>query len=58
VERLMRQDGISGTVKRRRGRTTIRVPGVRVADDLVKRRGERWGTTSPGSLGSLSASRS
>jgi len=37
VERLMRQDGLSGTVKRRRGRTTIRVPGVRVADDLVKR---------------------
>jgi putative transposase len=37
VERLMRQAGISGTVKRRRGRTTIRVPGVRVADDLVKR---------------------
>jgi len=37
VERLMRQAGISGTVKRRRGRTTVRVPGVRVADDLVKR---------------------
>jgi putative transposase len=37
VERLMRQAGISGAVKRRRGRTTIRVPGVRVADDLVKR---------------------
>ena len=37
VERLMRQDGLSGTVKRRRGRTTIRVPGVRVANDLVKR---------------------
>ena len=37
VERLMRQDGLSGTIKRRRGRTTIRVPGVRVADDLVRR---------------------
>ena len=37
VERLMRQAGISGLVKRRKGRTTIRVPGVRVADDLVKR---------------------
>jgi putative transposase len=37
VERLMRQAGISGTVKRRRGHTTVRVPGVRVADDLVKR---------------------
>jgi len=38
VERLMRQAGISGLVKRKRGRTTIRVPGVRVADDLVERR--------------------
>ena len=37
VERLMRQAGLSGTVKRRRGKTTIRIPGVRVADDLVKR---------------------
>jgi putative transposase len=37
VERLMREAGISGLVKRRRGRTTIRVPGVRVADDLVRR---------------------
>jgi putative transposase len=37
VERLMRQAGISGLVTKRRGRTTIRVPGVRVADDLVKR---------------------
>jgi len=37
VERLMRKDGLSGTVKRRRGKTTIRVPGVRVAEDLVKR---------------------
>jgi putative transposase len=37
VERLMRQAGISGLIARKRGRTTIRVPGVRVADDLVKR---------------------
>jgi putative transposase len=37
VERLMRQAGISGTVRRKRGRTTIQVPGVRVADDLVER---------------------
>jgi putative transposase len=37
VERLMRRAGISGLVPKRRGRTTIRVPGVRVADDLVKR---------------------
>ena len=38
VERLMSQAGISGLVPKRRGRTTIRVPGVRVADDLVDRR--------------------
>ena len=37
VERLMREAGLSGLVKRKRGRTTIRVQGVRVADDLVKR---------------------
>lgn len=37
VERLMRQAGISGLVPKRRGRTTIRVSGVRVADDLVRR---------------------
>jgi putative transposase len=37
VERLMRQAGISGLIARKRGRTTIRVPGVRVADDLVCR---------------------
>jgi putative transposase len=38
VERLMRQAGVSGMVRRKRGRTTISVPGVRVADDLVERR--------------------
>jgi putative transposase len=37
VERLMRQAGISGMVRRRRGRTTISVPGVRVCADLVDR---------------------
>ena len=37
VERLMREAGISGLVERRTRRTTIRVPGVRVADDLVER---------------------
>jgi putative transposase len=37
IERLMRSAGLSGLVKRRRGRTTVRVPGVRVADDLVRR---------------------
>jgi transposase InsO family protein len=38
VRRLMRQAGLSVLVRRKRGRTTIRVPGVRVADDLVERR--------------------
>jgi putative transposase len=33
----MRAAGISGLVKVKKGRTTIRVPGVRVADDLVER---------------------
>lgn len=37
VERLMREAGISGLVRRKRGRTTVSVPGVRVADDLVER---------------------
>jgi transposase InsO family protein len=37
VERLMRAAGMSGLVPRKRGRATIRVPGVRVADDLVER---------------------
>jgi putative transposase len=37
VERLMRQAGISGLRPKKRGRTTIRVPGVRVCGDLVDR---------------------
>jgi putative transposase len=37
VERLMRDAGLAGQVKRRRGKTTIRVPGVRTAPDLVER---------------------
>jgi putative transposase len=37
VARLMRAAGLSGYVKRRKGLTTIRVPGVRVAGDLVER---------------------
>jgi putative transposase len=37
VERLMRQAALSGLVPKKHGRTTIRVPGVRVADDLVER---------------------
>lgn len=37
VERLMLQAGLSGLVARKRGRTTIRVPGVRLCEDLVDR---------------------
>ena len=37
VERLMRRAGLSGQVKRRRGKTTISVQGVRTAPDLVER---------------------
>jgi putative transposase len=37
VERLMREADITGLVKKKKGRTTIRVPGVRVADDPVLR---------------------
>jgi len=37
VERLMFSAGISGLVPKKRDRTTIRVPGIRVADDLVDR---------------------
>jgi putative transposase len=36
VERLVAA-GISGLAERKRGRTTVRVQGVRVADDLVER---------------------
>lgn len=37
VERLMRQANISALTLRKKGRTTIRVPGVRVCEDLVDR---------------------
>ena len=37
VERLMRAAGITAIQPRRRGRTTISIPGVRVAEDLVDR---------------------
>ena len=37
VERLMRAAGISGVAARKRRRTTVRLPGVRVAPDLVER---------------------
>lgn len=37
VARLMRRARLSGMVRRRKGRTTIRVPGVATAPDLVRR---------------------
>ncbi len=37
VERLMCDAGISGLVARKRRRTTVKLPGVRVAADLVER---------------------
>ncbi len=37
VERLMRAAQISGLAPRKKGRTTIRVPGVRVCEDLLDR---------------------
>jgi putative transposase len=37
VERLMAAHGLSGLVPKKYAKTAIRVPGVRVADDLVQR---------------------
>jgi putative transposase len=37
VARLMREAGLSGMVRRRRGRTTVSVPGIATAPDLVRR---------------------
>ncbi|MCO5316470.1 MAG: IS3 family transposase [Solirubrobacterales bacterium] len=37
VERLMRVNGISGLIEKKRGNTTVRVPGVKVASDKVLR---------------------
>jgi putative transposase len=37
VERLMACAGLVGCPERRRGRTTVRLPGVRVAPDLLER---------------------
>ena len=37
VERLMRQAGLSGLITRKWRATTVRVPGVRVAEDLLER---------------------
>jgi transposase-like protein len=37
IERLMKTAGISGVLPRKRRRTTVRLPGLRVAPDLVER---------------------
>jgi len=37
VARLMREAGLSGMVRRRKGRTTVSVPGIATAADLVRR---------------------
>ena len=47
VARLMRREGITGLLRRRRARTTIRVPGVLTAPDLVRR---EWNPTEPNRL--------
>ena len=47
VERLMRQAAITGLRPEKRGRTTIRVPGVRVCEDLVDR---AFGAAAPNRL--------
>lgn len=47
VARLMRQEEISGLIRRRKGRTTVRVPGVATAPDLVRR---EWNPTEPNRL--------
>jgi putative transposase len=47
VARLMAAEGLSGLVKRKRGRTTLRVPGVATAPDLVRR---EWNPSEPNRL--------
>jgi transposase InsO family protein len=47
VARLMRSEGLSGLIRRRKGKTTVRVPGVATAPDLVRR---EWSPTEPNRL--------
>lgn len=47
VARLMRSEGLSGLIRRRKGKTTVRVPGVATAPDLVRR---EWNPTEPNRL--------
>jgi putative transposase len=47
VARLMRREGLSGLVRRKRGKTTVRVPGIATAPDLVRR---EWNPSQPNRL--------
>lgn len=47
VARLMRAARISGLVRRKRGKTTIRVPGIATSPDLVRR---EWSPAEPNRL--------
>ena len=47
VARIMRKRGLSGLIPKRRGRTTISVPGVETSPDLVMR---EWNPTEPNRL--------
>lgn len=47
VARLMVADGLTGLIRRRKGKTTVRVPGVVTAPDLVRR---EWNPTEPNRL--------
>ena len=47
IARLMRAQQLSGLVRRRKGKTTIRVPGIATAPDLVRR---EWNPTAPDRL--------
>ena len=47
VARLMREEGISGLIRHKRGRTTVPIPGVATAPDLIRR---EWNPTEPNRL--------
>jgi transposase InsO family protein len=47
VARLMRERQLSGLIPKRRGKTTIRVPGIATSPDLVRR---EWNPTEPNRL--------
>ncbi|MCL4286172.1 MAG: IS3 family transposase [Thermoleophilia bacterium] len=47
VARLMRERQLSGLIRKRRGKTTIRVPGVATSPDLVRR---EWNPSEPNRL--------